>query len=167
MPNSGTIQRFYPPEFRHCYGCGQESEHGLRLESGWEGDDVVARFQPRAEHISVPGYVYGGLLASLIDCHAMATAAAQTERNAGLVVGAQPAARYVTAALHVDFLRPTPLGVELVLRARVTETGRRKIVVAVSLTAADIETVRGQVVAVPMPVTMETKAAGGSPPSSS
>jgi len=157
--NSRAIQRFYPADFAHCYGCGRLNEHGLQLESAWEGDEVVARFTPRPEHISVPGYVYGGLVAALIDCHAMATAAAHAERLAGRETGDAAAPRYVTAALKVDYHLPTPLGLELVVRARVHETGRRKIVVAVTLSAGDVVTARGEVVAVPIPAAM---AAAGS-----
>ncbi len=102
----------------------------------------------------MPGFVYGGLLASLIDCHAMATAAAEAERVAGREIGVGEAPRYVTAALHVDYLRPTPLGGELMLRAKVAETGRRKMVVRMTVTANGLETARGEVVAVLMPESM-------------
>lgn len=149
-----VVQDHYPEEFARCYGCGRNNPAGLHLQSAWEGDDVVARFRPRPEHIAVPGFVYGGLLASLIDCHAMATAAAEAERRAGRELGAGPAGRYVTAALTVEYLRPTPMGSELVLRARVTEAGRRRMTVRVSVTAAGVETVRGEVVAAPMPDAM-------------
>ena len=156
MPSSPrpSIQQFYPDESAHCYGCGRLNAHGLHLESAWEGDEVVARFTPRPEQISMPGFVYGGLIASLIDCHAMATAAAHADRLAGHAVGDVPASRYATAALHVDYLRPTPHGPELVVRARVKETGRRKIVVSVPLSAEGIDTARGEVVALPMPEAM-------------
>ena len=152
-----AVQDFYPEEFAHCYGCGRENDLGLRLKSSQEGDEVVARFTPRPEHISVPGFVYGGLLASLVDCHAMATAAAGEEHKAGRAVGAGPMPRYVTASLRVDFLRPTPLGVELVVRGRVIESGRKKRIVAVTVSANGIDTVQGEVVAVPMPESMSTK----------
>ena len=56
-----------------------------------------------------------------------------------------------TRLLGVD---PTPLGGELVLRARVREAGRRKLIVAVALEAAGRETARGDVVAVPIPEAM-------------
>ena len=115
---------------------------------------MVARFTPRPEHISVPGFVYGGLLASLIDCHGMATAAAAAERAAGREIGAGETLRYVTAALHVDYLLPTPLGAEIVLRAKVVETGRRKMIVRMTVTANGVETARGEVVAVPLPESM-------------
>lgn len=149
-----SIQQFYPDDSAHCYGCGRLNAHGLHLASAWEGDEVVARFTPRPEQISMPGFVYGGLIASLIDCHAMATAAAHADRLAGREIGNGPTSRYATAALHVDYLRPTPHGPELVVRARVKETGRRKIVVSVTLSAEGIDTARGEVVALPMPEAM-------------
>ena len=148
------IQHHYPESTAHCYGCGRLNDAGLHLHSRWEGDEVVARFTPRPEHISIPGFVYGGLIASLIDCHGMATAAAHAERLAGREIGAGDVARYVTAALHVDYLRPTPLGPELVLRARVVEAGRRKMIVKMTFAADGVETARGEVVAVPMPESM-------------
>ena len=71
-----AIQDHYPDDVAHCYGCGRFNDHGLQLKTRWDGDDTVARFSPRAYHTAIPGFVYGGLLASLIDCHAMGTAAA-------------------------------------------------------------------------------------------
>lgn len=102
----------------------------------------------------MPGFVYGGLLASLIDCHAMGTAAAAAERAAGREIGDAPAPRFVTGSLRVDYLKPTPLGPELELRARVTLAAERKSVVAVTLLAGGTITVRGEVVAVRIPATM-------------
>ena len=153
-PASTAVQDHYPEDFSHCYGCGRLNAAGLQIKSRWEGDEVVARFVPRAEHIALPGFVYGGLVASLIDCHGIATAAAHAHRSAGKEVGDGATPRYVTAALRVEFLKPTPVGTELVLRARVTDVGKKKIVAAVSLTAGGAETARGEVVAVPMPESM-------------
>lgn len=151
---SPVVQHHYPEIFAHCYGCGRMNDLGLQLKSAWEGDEVVARYTPRPEHIAIPGFVYGGLLASLIDCHAMATAAAHAVRLAGRTIGEGDTPRYVTAALHVDYLKPTPLGPELVIRARVAETGKRKVVVRMTVTADGIETARGEVVAAPLPGSM-------------
>lgn len=149
-----SIQDRYPEDASHCYGCGTANPAGLHLASRWEGSEVVARFRPRREHTSLPGFVYGGLIASLIDCHAMATAAAYVERQEGGGGEAGELPRFVTAALKVDYLRPTPLGLELELRATVTESGRRKQIVDVRLLAGGNETARGTVVAVPMPSSM-------------
>jgi acyl-coenzyme A thioesterase PaaI-like protein len=159
---SPAIQDLYPDDFSHCYGCGRLNAVGLQIKSRWEGEDVVARFSPRREHIALPGFVYGGLVASLIDCHGIATAAAHAHRAAGREIGDGPTPRYVTAALRVEFRKPTPVGSELVLRARVSDVGTKKIVVAVSLSAGDVETARGEVVAVPMPESMAGGPVAGS-----
>jgi acyl-coenzyme A thioesterase PaaI-like protein len=149
-----AIQDFYPDDFAHCYGCGRLNSDGLKLKTRWDADETVARFRPRPEHVAVPGFVYGGLIASLIDCHAMGTAAAAAERAAGREIGEGPAPRFVTAALRVDFLAPTPLGPELEIRGRVKEIGDRKTVVTASVWAAGQVTARGEVVAVRMPAGM-------------
>ena len=149
-----AIQDLYPDDFAHCFGCGRHNTRGHLLKSFVDDDEVVAHFTPRPEHTALPGFVYGGLIASLIDCHAMATAAAAAERAAGREIGEGEAPRFVTAALDVSFLKPTPIGGELVLRAHVTDRNERKAVVTVSLSANDVVTARGNVIAVPMPASM-------------
>jgi acyl-coenzyme A thioesterase PaaI-like protein len=150
-----AVQDFYPDDFAHCYGCGRLNPRGLQIKSRWEGDVVVARFVPRPEHVAVPGFVYGGLIASLIDCHAMGTAAAAVERAAGRDIGEAAAPRFVTGALTVQYVRPTPHGPQLELRARALEIADRKVIVGVTVSINGIETARGDVVAVRMPDTMK------------
>ena len=151
---SKAVQDFYPDDHAHCYGCGRLNPHGLQLKTRWEGDETVARFTPRPEHVAIPGFVYGGLIASLVDCHAMGTAAAALERAEGREIGDGPAPRFVTASLKVEYLKPTPLGPELVIRARAVEVGARKVRVQVTVTASGIVTATGEVVAVRMPESM-------------
>ena len=62
----GAFQDYYPDELSYCYGCGRLNEHGHQLKSYWDGDETVAHFEPSPNHIAIPGYVYGGLIASLI-----------------------------------------------------------------------------------------------------
>lgn len=114
----------------------------------------MARFTPRPEHMAMPGFVYGGLIASLMDCHAMGTASAAALRAQGLEIGAAPSPRFVTAQLNVSYLKPTPLGPELELRARVVERGERKTVMAMTLSADGVVTARADVVAVRLPPAM-------------
>lgn len=151
MSDPLAFQDYYPEDTSHCYGCGRLNEHGLHIKSFWDGDESVARFTPRPYHTAIPGYVYGGLLASLIDCHGTGTAAAAAYRVADRAMDTEPALRYVTASLKVDYLRPTPLGPELVLRGRVTELKGRKAVIAIDLFAEDQLCVRGEVIAVQIP----------------
>jgi len=131
--------------------------HGHQIKTRWEGDETVTRFTPQPFHIAVPGFVYGGLIASLMDCHGMATAAAIAERNAGRKIGEATAPRYVTASLKVDYLKPTPLGSELEIRGRLKELGSRKIIVSVTLSVHGEVTARGEIVAVPLPEGMVKK----------
>jgi uncharacterized protein (TIGR00369 family) len=156
-----ALQDLYPDDFAHCYGCGRLNGHGLHVRSEWTGEEAVARFLPEAYHTALPGYVYGGLIASLIDCHAMATAAAASMAKAGEVPGRDATPRFVTASLRVDFLRPTPIGTELQLRARPVEVGERKVVVEATLSAGGAECARGSVVAVRIPPGMLATGAGG------
>ncbi len=149
-----AIQDFYPKSYARCYGCGRLNEHGLHIKSYVENGDAVAVLHPRPFHIAFPGYVYGGLIASLIDCHSMATAAAAASRAEGREMAAEPGLRFVTASLHVDYLKPTPIGVPLEVRGHVKEITPRKVLVETTVTANGQLTARGEVVAVQMPDTM-------------
>ena len=149
-----AVQDSYPEEFTHCFGCGRLNEHGHHVKSYWSSDDVVASFVPEPYHMAGPGFVYGGLIASLIDCHGTGTAAAFAYRDDGREMGSYPVLRYVTASLKVDYLKPTPLGPILELRARAREVKGRKVIVDVELLANGIVTARGEVIAVQVPKTM-------------
>jgi acyl-CoA thioesterase FadM len=59
--------------------------------------------------------------------------------------------RFVTASLHVDYLRPTPIGVPLEVRGTVAEMNARKVVVRATVSANGEICARGEVVAVRMP----------------
>lgn len=146
-----SFQDYYPESLQHCYGCGPKNPDGLQIRSFWEGEESVARFLPREYHLAFPGYVYGGLLASLIDCHCIGTAAAAAYREEGREPGTSPAFRYVTGSLQVDYLAPTPLGEELVIRARVEEIKGRKTIISARVIAAGQVTAKARVVAVRMP----------------
>ncbi len=146
-----AFQDYYSDDVSHCYGCGRLNEHGLQIQSYWEGEESVCRFRARPYHTAIPGYVYGGLIASLIDCHSTGTAAAAAYREAGRPMGSDPQLRYVTASLQVDYIRPTPIEKTLLVRAKVTEMKGRKIIVTSSLFAGDEECARGKVIVVQLP----------------
>ena len=147
----GAFQDYYPEQLSYCYGCGRLNEHGLQIKSYWEEDETVCIFQPRPYHTAIPGYVYGGLLASLVDCHGTGSAAAAAYRAEGRAMDSEPPLRFLTASLHVDYLKPTPLGPPLELRGRIKEVKGRKVVVEIRLLANGLVTVQGEVVAVQVP----------------
>ena len=156
---SKAFQDFYPDNLAQCYGCGSLNPHGHQIKTVWDGDETVTRFTPQPYHTAVPGFVYGGLIASLIDCHSTGTAAAAMYRAEGREMDTLPAFRFVTGSLHVDFLKPTPLGGELEIRGRVKEIKGRKVIVESTVYAAGVATARGEVVAVQMPPDFGAKAA--------
>jgi len=149
--NKKCFQDYYPESLQHCYGCGPKNPQGHHIRSFWDGEESVARFIPEEYHLAFPGYVYGGLIASLVDCHCVGTAAAAAYRAEGREPGTSPAFRYVTGSLHVDYLLPTPLGGELEIRARVEEIKGKKTVVTASVIADGKVTAQGRVIAIRMP----------------
>ena len=149
--SAAALQDHYPDDYAHCYGCGRLNAHGLHVKTFRDGDETVARFTPRPEHMAMPGYVYGGLIASLIDCHAMGTASAAALRADGKDIGAAPSPRFVTARLDVTYQKPTPLGPELEIRARIVERNDRKAKIAATLSANGVVTASADIVAVRIP----------------
>jgi acyl-coenzyme A thioesterase PaaI-like protein len=132
-----AFQDYYPDEFAHCYGCGRLNQDGLQIKSYWDGEESVCHYTPKPYYSGgVPGFAYGGLIASLIDCHGAATASAAKLREQGFSLGENPLPRFVAASIKVDYLKPTPLGTTLELRARVKEIKGRKVSVSVTLSAA-------------------------------
>jgi acyl-coenzyme A thioesterase PaaI-like protein len=142
------IQDFYPDEIAICYGCGRHNADGLHVQTYWNGQEGIAHFTPKPYHTAFPGFVYGGLLASLVDCHSIGTAIAATYQAEERTPDTEPEVTYVTGNLNVTYLRPTPMDTELTLRAQVKELHPRKAVVTCSLFAGDTEMVRAEVVAV-------------------
>lgn len=152
-----SFQDYYADEVSYCYGCGRLNEQGLHIRSFWDGEESVARLTPKPYHIAAPGFVYGGLIASLIDCHGTGTAAAASYRFEGRTMDSKPGIRFVTASLKVDYLRPTPLGIELEARGTVKSIGKRKVIVAIEVSAAGTVCARGEVIAVRMPESMKQR----------
>ncbi|MCX8056018.1 MAG: PaaI family thioesterase [Ignavibacteria bacterium] len=142
------VQDFYPDDLSYCYGCGRLNEYGYQLKSYWDGEETVARFTPKPYHTAVPGFVYGGLIASLIDCHGTGSAALAAYKNENRQVGSFPPFRFVTASLQVDYLKPTPIGVELELRGKILEVKGRKVITEIYVFANGVMTAKGKVVAV-------------------
>jgi len=164
--NNEAFQDYYPEEISHCYGCGKNNPEGHQLKSYWQHLDekninastTVARCIPDKKYTAIPGFVYGGMIASLIDCHGTGSASAMAYLSQGRELGSLPAMRFVTGALNVSFLAPTPQDVELTLVGSFSEVKERKIVVDITLSANDVVCAKGQVIAVLMPDSMIPKA---------
>jgi acyl-coenzyme A thioesterase PaaI-like protein len=140
-----SLQEIVAPEST-CFGCGVRHPRGLHIKSYWdeEGQCVVARYRPAADYAGWPGLVYGGFLAMLIDCHSNWTVMANHYRHENRPLQSQPKIDCVTAELNISYKKPTPMGVELDLRAWVEGEVGRKTTVICEIRANDVLTVRAR-----------------------
>ena len=153
-----SFQEYYPDNLSYCYGCGRLNEYGLHIRSYWDGDEAVCTFTPKPFQLAVPGFVYGGLIASVIDCHCTGTASAAAYRAAKRAMGTDPPLRFVTASLHINYLHPMPIEVQLEVCSRVKEVKGRKVVMSATLSANGEICAEGEVAAVQMPDQMASPA---------
>ncbi len=139
-----AFQDQYPDDYAHCFGCGRLNTAGHHLKSYWEGEESVCRYTPEPKYTGgFPGFLYGGIIASLIDCHGAGTAAAAKAREDG-----KPISRFVTASIKVDYLAPTPINTELEVRGKPVEIKGRKVLVDLTVSAAGKICATGSVVMV-------------------
>lgn len=144
-----AIQDLYADDFAVCYGCGKNNSAGYQLKTYLDGDETVSRFMPEEHHIAMEGVVYGGLCASILDCHGTGSAAIYICRDQGISMeGGTVPVRCVTASLKVDFKAPTPTGVELEVRGRLKKLEGRKVWVDMELITDGKVTVTGEILAI-------------------
>ena len=132
-----------------CYGCGSANPDGLHIKSYWSDDGkfVVCQFDPQPKFSSgFKNATYGGLIASLIDCHSNWTATYHLMKQSG--VDAPPCT--VTAEYAIKLNRPTPTDGDVEIVARPIEMGEDRAVIEAELTAGGkvCATSRGTFVAV-------------------
>lgn len=153
-----AIQDEYPEDFAWCYGCGRKNEDGYHFRTGWNGDKSLTIYTPREEHTALPGFVYGGLIASLIDCHGTGSASLFLHRKNGHEPGdgVEPP-RFVTGSLHVDFIKPTPKSIPLQAVGTVEEIHPKKFKVHTEVFADEKVYAKGEVIAVVMPASFLEK----------
>ena len=133
----------------HCYGCGADNEKGLQIKSHWHGDECVCRYRPRPEQCAGPlQYVYGGTIASLIDCHCVGTAMSNYYRREGREVGEGEEIWCVTGRLTVSYLAPTPIDRDVTLRARIEDVTDKKTTLKCGFYSGDTLTAEGEVIAI-------------------
>jgi acyl-coenzyme A thioesterase PaaI-like protein len=144
-----SLQVRYAPTSR-CFGCGPANEHGLRIESRLASDghdgELVATWQPLPHHAAFENVLNGGVIGTLLDCHANWTAAVQIMGDRGL----DHPPGCVTAEYAVRLRRPTPVDRPLELRAWPIERSGDRVVVDAEIVVDGIitATCRGTFVAV-------------------
>ncbi len=146
-----AIQDYYEERFAHCFGCGRLNSEGHHFKTFWEGDETVTRYTPDPHHTSLPGFIYGGLVASMIDCHGTGSAALAFARGNNIELEGFNAPRFVTGALNVSYKKPTPMGSELEVRGKIREIKGRKVVIDAELTANGDICATGEIISLLVP----------------
>lgn len=156
---ANAIQDIYPEEHAWCYGCGRLNQEGHQLRTGWKGDQTITTFTPEEKYSGgIPNYVYGGLIASLFDCHSAGSASLALHYKNGNKIGdGTPPPRFVTAKLNVDYLKPTPQNMQLTVLGTVEEIHPKRLKVNSEMYADDLLCARAEVELVLMPSEFEKK----------
>jgi uncharacterized protein (TIGR00369 family) len=123
-----------------CFGCGPANATGLRLEFLLAEDGGVVTLPTVADSFEGhPGYLHGGIIATLLD-----EAMSKSTRARGLTT--------MTRKLEVEYLRPVPSGAPLRVEGRVARSEGRKHWVE-----AEIRDAEGTVLAAGKGVFVEVK----------
>lgn len=146
-----------------CFGCGSKNENGLRIKSYWDADNVHVTMThiPDERYVGWQSLVYGGLISCLIDCHSNWTAIANHYRADDRKPGTLPRIECVTGSLGVKYIKPTPMGAPLLLRAHVEGEVGRKTRVLCEVYAGDTLTALGDSIFVRVDVGQLVKNAHG------
>ncbi len=146
-----AIQDYYEAEFSVCFGCGRLNKEGHQLKTFLIDNETISKHTPKANQTAINGIVYGGLLASLIDCHGTGSASAFYAQENGIKLVQYNAPRFVTGNLNVSYLKPTPLNKEIVLKGKLKEIKGRKVIVSIAVYSENSLTVTSEVIALLLP----------------
>lgn len=108
-----------------CFGCGQSNRAGLRLKFFVdEKHTIVCRMRLAARFEGPPGHAHGGIIATLLD-----EAMNKANRQFGVLA--------LTRQMEIEYLKPVPLGAELVLTGRRIGSENRKHRCEAKIASAD------------------------------
>jgi len=143
--NPTSLQDRYFPNLP-CFGCGPANERGLQLKSYVDDDGLVrAEFTPWPEHDNGLGFLNGGIIATVLDCHS-AAAVTHTAFENGWPPLPGADLPYVTSGLDVRYLRPAPLDATVSLVGEVTDASESAMTAQVRLEWDGKERATGQAV---------------------
>lgn len=146
MSKSSTQEKLTKTELpphttvHNCFGCGETNKSGLRLKFFNEDQRVVCRARIPKRFQGPPGYVHGGIIATLLD-EAMSKANRQFRILA------------VTRQMEVEYLKPVPLSTPIEITARhISAEGRKHRCEAEILSADGITLARAKALFIAVPL---------------
>ena len=147
-----AIQDRYGERFQHCWGCGPKNDLGLHLKTypNIDGKSCISRIKLENAYTGgVPSNVFGGMIATIFDCHGTASAAWFAHHQKGLeLTESTVIGRFITARLEIDYLSPSPIEDEIVVTSTLEELGERKAIIAMEMTVATKVRAKAKMVAV-------------------
>lgn len=147
-----AIQDRYGERFQHCWGCGPKNDLGLHLKTypSIDGNSCISRIKLENAYTGgVPSNVFGGMIATIFDCHGTASAAWFSHHQKGLeLTESTVIGRFITARLEIDYLSPSPIEDEIVVTSTLEELGERKAIIAMEMTVATKVRAKAKMVAV-------------------
>ena len=147
-----AIQDRYGERFQHCWGCGPKNDLGLHLKThpSVDGKSCISRIKLENAYTGgVPSNVFGGMIATIFDCHGTASAAWFAHHQKGLeLTKSTVIGRFITAHLEIDYLSPSPIEDEIVVTSTLEELGERKAIIAMEMTVATKVRAKAKMVAV-------------------
>lgn len=126
-----SIQESLYPQMT-CFGCGHANPKGFHLRSYRDDELTVAEFTARPEHDNGFGFLNGGVISTVLDCHGAAVVMWEAAQREWQAAPGAPVP-FITAGFEVRFLRPTPLGPPVRLTAVPVSVNEMQIVVGSEL----------------------------------
>lgn len=114
-----------------CFGCGPANPHGLQLRFALSpsGKSYACEFELDNSFVGPPGHAHGGIIATILD-EAMGKANKLKNKVA------------LTRRMHIEYIRPVPLGQPLAVEGRVVRVNGRAL-----YNRAELRTIKGEVLA--------------------
>ena len=147
-----AIQDRYGERFQHCWGCGPKNDLGLHLKTypSIDGNSCISRIKLENAYTGgVPSNVFGGMIATIFDCHGTASAAWFAHHQKGLeLTESTVIGRFITARLEIDYLSPSPIEDEIVVTSTLEKLGKRKAIISMEMTVDTKVRAKAKMVAV-------------------
>ena len=128
-----------------CFGCGNNTKGGLHIKSYWIDEVAECIWTPSNIHQGWKGIMNGGIIATVIDCHAMGTSMAYAYKHEKRQLGSSPEYKYATGSMKIKYLKPTPNDT-IKLNARILSYSEKKVHISCEVISRGTVTAVGEVV---------------------
>lgn len=135
MADRLSVQESLYPQLT-CWGCGHANPKGFHLRSYVDGDRFTGEFTSRPEHDNGFGFLNGGIITTVLDCHGAAVVMWEAKERGWEAAPGAPIP-FVTAGFDVRFLRPTPLAETVQLLGLTVSIEEAEIVVRSELVSGE------------------------------